>query len=44
VLAIARSDNSVVVPASQDRLQAGDIIALAGTHEPIDAAQALLDG
>jgi CPA2 family monovalent cation:H+ antiporter-2 len=42
VLAISRDGESIVVPAAGERLQAGDVLALAGTHEAIDAAKALL--
>jgi CPA2 family monovalent cation:H+ antiporter-2 len=42
VLAILRSGDSIVVPAAGERLQAGDVLALAGTHEAIDAAKELL--
>jgi CPA2 family monovalent cation:H+ antiporter-2 len=42
VLAISRSGESIVVPAAGERLQAGDVLALAGTHEAIEAAKALL--
>jgi monovalent cation:H+ antiporter-2, CPA2 family len=42
VLAISRSGDSIVVPAAGERLQAGDVLALAGTHEAIDAAKELL--
>jgi hypothetical protein len=30
------------VPTAGERLQAGDVLALAGSHEPIDAAMELL--
>ncbi|MEX2157025.1 MAG: cation:proton antiporter [Gemmatimonadales bacterium] len=42
VLAISRSGESIVVPAAGERLQAGDVLALAGTHEAIEAAKELL--
>jgi CPA2 family monovalent cation:H+ antiporter-2 len=42
VLAISRSGESIVVPGAGERLQAGDVLALAGTHEAIEAAKALL--
>jgi len=42
VLAIQRGDESVLVPTAQEVLQVGDILALAGTHEAIEAAKALL--
>jgi K+:H+ antiporter len=42
VLAISRDGESIVVPAAGERLRQGDVLALAGTHEAIDAAKALL--
>jgi CPA2 family monovalent cation:H+ antiporter-2 len=42
VLAISRSGESIVVPAAGERLRAGDVLALAGTHEAIAAAKELL--
>jgi CPA2 family monovalent cation:H+ antiporter-2 len=42
VLAISRQGGSVLVPSASERLQEGDVLALAGTHEAIDAARALL--
>jgi CPA2 family monovalent cation:H+ antiporter-2 len=42
VLAISRSGGAVLVPGSEDRLAEGDVLALAGTREAIDAARALL--
>jgi CPA2 family monovalent cation:H+ antiporter-2 len=42
VLAISRDGESIVVPTAGERLQAGDVLALAGTHEAIDAAKDLL--
>jgi CPA2 family monovalent cation:H+ antiporter-2 len=42
VLAISRSGESIAVPAAGERLQAGDVLALAGTQEAIEAAKALL--
>jgi CPA2 family monovalent cation:H+ antiporter-2 len=42
VLAISRSGESIAVPGAGERLQAGDVLALAGTHEAIEAAKALL--
>ena len=41
VLAIRRGGNSVLVPAGSDRLQIGDILAIAGTRESQLAAQSL---
>jgi CPA2 family monovalent cation:H+ antiporter-2 len=42
VLAISRNGESIVVPSAGERLQSGDVLALAGTHEAIDAAKELL--
>ncbi|MBU8894614.1 potassium transporter [Corallococcus sp. H22C18031201] len=44
VLAIRRGDADVLVPTAQEVLRAGDVLALAGTHEAIDAARAVLEG
>ena len=44
VLALTRAGGGVIVPTAKERLQAGDVLALAGTHEAIAAATALLDG
>ena len=42
VLAISRSGESIAVPAAGERIQSGDVLALAGTHEAIETAKALL--
>ncbi len=42
VLAITRGEQGVLVPTAQEVLRAGDVLALAGTHEAIDSAKALL--
>jgi monovalent cation:H+ antiporter-2, CPA2 family len=42
VLAITRGDNSVLLPIGSERLLPGDIVALAGTTDAIDAARRLL--
>ncbi len=44
VLAVRREGDTVLVPAGRDKLLAGDIVALAGTKEAIEAAKALLLG
>ncbi|RKH03599.1 potassium transporter [Corallococcus praedator] len=44
VLAIRRGTEGVLVPSAQEVLRAGDILALAGTHEAIDAAKGVLGG
>jgi CPA2 family monovalent cation:H+ antiporter-2 len=42
VLAIRRGDESVLVPSGHERLQAGDVLAIAGTHDAVEAAKELL--
>jgi CPA2 family monovalent cation:H+ antiporter-2 len=42
VLAIARSEAGVVAPGAGEVLRAGDVLALAGTHEAVEAARRLL--
>lgn len=42
VLAITSSDNATVIPSADVRLVAGDVLAIAGTHDAIEAARALL--
>ena len=42
ILAIERGGESVVVPAGSERLRAGDVLALAGTHASIELARELL--
>jgi len=42
VLAISRNGEDIVVPAAGERLQAGDVLALAGSHEAIETAKDLL--
>jgi CPA2 family monovalent cation:H+ antiporter-2 len=44
VLAIRRAEKSVVVPSGEEQLQAGDVLAVAGTHDSVEAAKALLTG
>jgi len=44
VLAITRTDGGVLVPTAKERLRAGDVLAVAGTHEAIEAARAALQG
>jgi len=44
VLAIRRGEAGVVIPTAREQLQPGDVLALAGTHEAIDAARAVLTG
>lgn len=42
VLAITRGDRAVINPSAREMLQAGDVVALAGTHEAIAAAKQFL--
>jgi CPA2 family monovalent cation:H+ antiporter-2 len=44
VLAIARGDQSVIVPVAGEVLCAGDVLALAGTHDALAAAIEMLAG
>jgi CPA2 family monovalent cation:H+ antiporter-2 len=39
VLAITREDGPVVAPTAQEKLHAGDVLALTGNHEAIEAAR-----
>jgi CPA2 family monovalent cation:H+ antiporter-2 len=43
VLAITRGERSIVFPGAGERLEPGDLLALAGTSEAIAAAKALLE-
>lgn len=43
VLAISRAGQSIVVPEAAERLQAGDVLALAGSQEAIETAKRLLE-
>jgi CPA2 family monovalent cation:H+ antiporter-2 len=42
VLAISRADGSAIVPAANERLREGDVVALSGTRESIGSALELL--
>lgn len=42
VLAIVRGAEGVIVPTAREALRAGDCLALAGTHEAVDAARGIL--
>ena len=42
LLAITRGEQGILVPTAKQVLRAGDVLALAGTHDAIDAARALL--
>jgi CPA2 family monovalent cation:H+ antiporter-2 len=44
VLAITRTGTGVMLPSAQERLQAGDMLAVAGTQEAVAAAIQLLRG
>jgi CPA2 family monovalent cation:H+ antiporter-2 len=43
VLAIVRGDQGLLVPSAREVLRAGDVLALAGSHDAIEAARALLE-
>src|SRR5690606_15598314 len=42
VLAILRGNEGVLVPTGKETLRADDVLALAGSHEAVEAAQRLL--
>jgi CPA2 family monovalent cation:H+ antiporter-2 len=42
VLAIGRGNESILVPSGHERLTKGDVLAIAGTHEAVQAAKELL--
>jgi CPA2 family monovalent cation:H+ antiporter-2 len=42
VLAILREEGNVIVPSARELLRQGDLLALTGTEEAIEAAMALL--
>jgi CPA2 family monovalent cation:H+ antiporter-2 len=44
VLAIRRGEGGVIVPGAREALRAGDVLALAGTHDAVEAARTLLRG
>ena|SRR5882762_10323069 len=44
VLAIRRGRAGLLVPTGHELLQAGDVLALAGTREAVQAAKSLLGG
>lgn len=44
VLAISRGAEGVLVPTGHEELRVDDVLALAGTHEAVEAARALLEG
>ena len=44
VLAIARDPEGVLVPTGHEELRVDDVLALAGTHEAVAAARAVLSG
>jgi CPA2 family monovalent cation:H+ antiporter-2 len=43
VLAIARGETGLVAPGAHERLAAGDVVALAGTHAAVAAARRILE-
>jgi CPA2 family monovalent cation:H+ antiporter-2 len=44
VLAITRGESATVMPSASDRLDAGDVLAVAGTRDDVAAARILLGG
>lgn len=42
VLAIVRGEEGILIPTAREALKAGDVLALAGAHECIEAARELL--
>ena len=42
VLAIQRGERSVLIPSGHERLEPGDVLAVAGTHDAVDAAKRIL--
>jgi CPA2 family monovalent cation:H+ antiporter-2 len=42
VLAIVRQGQNLTIPSAQQAFQGGDLVALAGTHDAIEAARTLL--
>ncbi len=42
VLAIQRGEQSVLIPSGHERLQSGDLLAIAGAHEAVEMARKLL--
>ena len=42
VLAIRRGNESVLIPSGHERLEPGDVLAIAGTNEAVNAAKQLL--
>lgn len=44
VLAVTRGGEQVMLPVGSERLQVGDVLALAGTSDAIDAAREVLQG
>jgi CPA2 family monovalent cation:H+ antiporter-2 len=44
VLAIVHGRDGVLIPTGHEQLQAGDLLAVAGTQEAVEAAERLLAG
>ena len=44
VVAISRAGGSVLLPEGKERLRAGDILGITGSHGACDAARELLEG
>jgi CPA2 family monovalent cation:H+ antiporter-2 len=43
-IAIHRTAGEVLIPTGKEELQVGDVLALAGTHDAVEAASRLLTG
>jgi CPA2 family monovalent cation:H+ antiporter-2 len=43
VLAVTRAEGGVIVPTGREELRAGDVLALAGSHDAIEAARTMLN-
>jgi CPA2 family monovalent cation:H+ antiporter-2 len=43
VLAVVRGEDGVIIPTAKQRLCSGDVLALAGTHDAIEAARGVLE-
>ena len=44
ILVVMRGEGNSILPSSEDILQAGDLVTLAGTPEAVEAAKAILTG
>ncbi|HWA99894.1 MAG TPA: cation:proton antiporter, partial [Pirellulales bacterium] len=44
ILGITRGDQQIVVPSGDERIEAGDVLAVAGSHDAVAAARAMITG